>query len=147
MMLPVWSFAQKSTMFRNYASDDAAPVADGRKYGLGLGDLGIAGTYDVNNKITAYASAGWGYLSHTANLSGWYRFKNFERSDAYAVARVYIGGELTVGAGAGLEWSWGKLLKSNSDLVKSLYSNTDLIFATGGHGLVLSGSLRYRFGK
>lgn len=138
--------SQKQVASAVKANGESAPVADGNKYSLGIGDYGIAASYDVNEKVTIYATAGSNWSNHSAAASAWYRVNNRERSDWYLFGRVYVGGGASVGAGAGLEWAWGKVFNTHSNFVKHLYSNWDLGYATG-QGVEVSGSLRYRFGK
>ncbi|MBL7979833.1 MAG: hypothetical protein JNN12_15965 [Bacteroidetes Order II. Incertae sedis bacterium] len=138
-LLPTFAIAQRGS--------DGAPVADGKKLGIGLDSYGLSAIYDINRNVSVHATLGSGWWGTDVTAAGWYRLGNHKRSDSYVYAKAFIGDDSGVGVGAGLEWSWGKLLQSEAALLKRLYGNWDIGVATSGRGLETSGGIRIRFGR
>ncbi|MBN8586879.1 MAG: hypothetical protein J0L94_00995 [Rhodothermia bacterium] len=139
LLFPMLTFAQRG--------GNSAPVADGKRFGLGLDTYGLSAIYDVNNKVSVHATLGSGWWGTDVTAAGWYRVGNHKKSDSYVFAKAFIGDNNAIGAGIGLEWSWGKLLQSESAFIKGLYGNLDIGYATSGRDLEASFGLRYRFGR
>lgn len=143
--------------------DLTVPVgAQGGPFGVGTATswpaYGLSGTYRVNEQVTAEAILGlFGSVQSVAGR-GWYRFKQDPTCDLYGFATAgmfrydYIFDTESVlgfGGGAGIEFSWAKILDKPD--FPPIYSNLDigLVLANFEHynwsGLSFGGGLHYRF--